>query len=130
VVFTYFPNSIYKIVTIIKKANYWQTISTRVLDVTSHLLVPSSRFLIGAILLDLEQNTLPGIVHLVVETMIISDQIRAEDRPNVLRALLLKHRSANHADKWLFHFILKDIQFNASFSKRTFESFKQTFDRI
>ncbi|XP_031730833.1 anion exchange protein 3 isoform X2 [Anarrhichthys ocellatus] len=45
----------------------------------------------GAILLDLEQNSLPGIVHLVVETMIISDQIRAEDRPSVLRALLLKH---------------------------------------
>ncbi|XP_047226321.1 anion exchange protein 3 [Girardinichthys multiradiatus] len=45
----------------------------------------------GAILLDLEQNTLPGIAHLMVETMIISDQIRAEDRPSVLRALLLKH---------------------------------------
>ncbi|KAM3862151.1 anion exchange protein 3 [Diretmus argenteus] len=45
----------------------------------------------GAILLDLEQNTMPGIAHLVVETMIISDQIRAEDRPSVLRALLLKH---------------------------------------
>lgn len=51
------------------------------------------RCTVGAILLDLEQNTLPGIAHLVVETMIISDQIRAEDRPNVLRALLLKHRS-------------------------------------
>uniref|UniRef100_A0A3B5M660 Anion exchange protein n=1 Tax=Xiphophorus couchianus TaxID=32473 RepID=A0A3B5M660_9TELE len=52
----------------------------------------------GAVLLDLEQNTLPGIAHLVVETMIISDQIRAEDRPSVLRALLLKHRSlAKHA---------------------------------
>ncbi|KAM9709532.1 anion exchange protein 3 isoform 1-T1 [Menidia menidia] len=45
----------------------------------------------GAILLDLEQNTLPGIAHLVVETLIISDQIKAEDRPSVLRALLLKH---------------------------------------
>uniref|UniRef100_A0A8C5HI50 Anion exchange protein n=1 Tax=Gouania willdenowi TaxID=441366 RepID=A0A8C5HI50_GOUWI len=45
----------------------------------------------GAILLDLEQTSLPGIVHIVVETMIISDQIRAEDRPSVLRALLLKH---------------------------------------
>ncbi|CAJ1078749.1 anion exchange protein 3 [Xyrichtys novacula] len=45
----------------------------------------------GAVLLDLEQNSLPGIAHLVVETMIISDQIRAEDRPSVLRALLLKH---------------------------------------
>ncbi|KAJ8255856.1 hypothetical protein COCON_G00197200, partial [Conger conger] len=45
----------------------------------------------GAVLLDLDQTTLPGIAHLVVETMIISDQIKAEDRANVLRALLLKH---------------------------------------
>lgn len=54
---------------------------------------PLVLFSTGAILLDLEQATLPGIAHLVVETMIISDQIRAEDRANVLRALLLKHRS-------------------------------------
>uniref|UniRef100_A0A672IAU3 Anion exchange protein n=1 Tax=Salarias fasciatus TaxID=181472 RepID=A0A672IAU3_SALFA len=41
----------------------------------------------GAILLDLEQNSLPGIAHLVVETMIISDQIRAEDRPSCVEFL-------------------------------------------
>lgn len=46
----------------------------------------------GAVLLDLDQKTLPGVAHQVVEQMIISDQIRAEDRANVLRALLLKHR--------------------------------------
>ncbi|XP_035381897.1 anion exchange protein 2b isoform X5 [Electrophorus electricus] len=45
----------------------------------------------GAVLLDLDQKTLPGIAHQVVEQMIISDQIKAEDRTNVLRALLLKH---------------------------------------
>ncbi|XP_066537949.1 anion exchange protein 2a [Hoplias malabaricus] len=45
----------------------------------------------GAVLLDLDQRTLPGIAHQVVEQMIISDQIRVEDRANVLRALLLKH---------------------------------------
>ncbi|KAA0704729.1 Anion exchange protein 2 [Triplophysa tibetana] len=45
----------------------------------------------GAVLLDLDQKTLPGIGHQVVEQMIISDQIKAEDRANVLRALLLKH---------------------------------------
>ena len=51
-------------------------------------------------LLDLDQKTLPGIAHQVVEQMIISDQITAEDRANVLRALLLKHRSAHtHAGK-------------------------------
>uniref|UniRef100_A0A6Q2Z3H0 Anion exchange protein n=1 Tax=Esox lucius TaxID=8010 RepID=A0A6Q2Z3H0_ESOLU len=46
----------------------------------------------GAVLLDLNQKTLPGIAHQVVEQMIISDQIKAEDRSSVLRALLLKHR--------------------------------------
>ncbi|XP_077410262.1 anion exchange protein 2b isoform X2 [Vanacampus margaritifer] len=45
----------------------------------------------GAVLLDLDQKTLPGIAHQVVEKMIISDQIKAEDCANVLRALLLKH---------------------------------------
>ncbi|XP_048866358.1 anion exchange protein 2a isoform X2 [Brienomyrus brachyistius] len=45
----------------------------------------------GAVLLDLDQKTLPGIAHQVVEQMIITDQITADDRANVLRALLLKH---------------------------------------
>ncbi|XP_062849946.1 anion exchange protein 2a [Trichomycterus rosablanca] len=45
----------------------------------------------GVVMLDLDQRTLPGIAHQVVEQMIISDLIRAEDRANVLRALLLKH---------------------------------------
>lgn len=53
----------------------------------SPLLCPA-----GAVLLDLDQKTLPGVAHQVVEQMIISDQIHAEDRANVLRALLLKHR--------------------------------------
>uniref|UniRef100_A0A8C9JVN6 Anion exchange protein n=1 Tax=Panthera tigris altaica TaxID=74533 RepID=A0A8C9JVN6_PANTA len=45
----------------------------------------------GAVLLDLDQQTLPGVAHQVVEQMVISDQIKAEDRANVLRALLLSH---------------------------------------
>uniref|UniRef100_A0A3B4AGP4 Anion exchange protein n=1 Tax=Periophthalmus magnuspinnatus TaxID=409849 RepID=A0A3B4AGP4_9GOBI len=52
----------------------------------------------GAVLLDLEQTKLPAIAHIVVETMIISDQIRAEDRANVLRALLRKHTYVNAID--------------------------------
>uniref|UniRef100_A0A8D2NQB0 Anion exchange protein n=1 Tax=Zosterops lateralis melanops TaxID=1220523 RepID=A0A8D2NQB0_ZOSLA len=56
----------------------------------------------GAVLLDLEQTTLPGIAHLMVETMIISDQIRAEDRANVLRALLLKHSHPNDEKEGFF----------------------------
>lgn len=54
--------------------------------------IPSPSVSPGAALLDLEQTTLPGIAHLVVETMIVSDQIRPEDRASVLRTLLLKHR--------------------------------------
>uniref|UniRef100_A0A3Q4HJQ4 Anion exchange protein n=1 Tax=Neolamprologus brichardi TaxID=32507 RepID=A0A3Q4HJQ4_NEOBR len=46
----------------------------------------------GAVLLDLKQKTLPGIAQQVVEQMVISDQIKAEDRANVLGALLLRHR--------------------------------------
>uniref|UniRef100_A0A8C4E4I1 Anion exchange protein n=1 Tax=Dicentrarchus labrax TaxID=13489 RepID=A0A8C4E4I1_DICLA len=46
----------------------------------------------GAVLLDLKQRTLPGIAQQVVEQMVISDQIKAEDRANVLKALLLRHR--------------------------------------
>ncbi|XP_022535905.1 anion exchange protein 3 isoform X4 [Astyanax mexicanus] len=57
----------------------------------------------GAIMLDLDQTTMPGIAHLLVETMIISDQIRAEDRANVLRALLLKHSHPNDEKEGLFH---------------------------
>uniref|UniRef100_A0A8C7EEQ1 Solute carrier family 4 member 2 n=1 Tax=Nothoprocta perdicaria TaxID=30464 RepID=A0A8C7EEQ1_NOTPE len=38
----------------------------------------------GAVLLDLDQKTLPGVAHQVVEQMVITDQIRAEDRANVL----------------------------------------------
>uniref|UniRef100_A0A8C9F3K5 Anion exchange protein n=1 Tax=Pavo cristatus TaxID=9049 RepID=A0A8C9F3K5_PAVCR len=56
----------------------------------------------GAVLLDLEQTTLPGIAHLMVETMIISDQIRAEDRANVMRALLLKHSHPNDEKEGFF----------------------------
>ncbi|XP_035250314.1 anion exchange protein 3 isoform X3 [Anguilla anguilla] len=56
----------------------------------------------GAVLLDLDQTTLPGIAHLVVETMIISDQIKAQDRANVLRALLLKHSHPNDEKEGFF----------------------------
>ncbi|XP_060136452.1 anion exchange protein 2 [Zootoca vivipara] len=56
----------------------------------------------GAVLLDLGQRTLPGVAHQVVEQMIISDQIRAEDRANVLRALLLKHSHPSDEKEFSF----------------------------
>ncbi|KAM5153116.1 anion exchange protein 3 [Mantella aurantiaca] len=49
----------------------------------------------GAILLDLDQTTMMGISQMIVETMVVSDQIRAIDRSNVLRSLLLKHSHPN-----------------------------------
>ncbi|KAL7991892.1 hypothetical protein Chor_016148 [Crotalus horridus] len=52
----------------------------------------------GAVLLDLEQTTLPGIAHLVVETMIISDQIKAEDRANKNMHL---HNTEGHRGKYI-----------------------------
>uniref|UniRef100_A0A8C5I1A6 Anion exchange protein n=1 Tax=Gouania willdenowi TaxID=441366 RepID=A0A8C5I1A6_GOUWI len=58
----------------------------------------------GAVLLDLDQKTLPGIAHQVVEKMIISDQIKAEDRSNVLRALLLKHSHPSDEKEHTSHF--------------------------
>ncbi|XP_027860598.1 anion exchange protein 2b isoform X1 [Xiphophorus couchianus] len=58
----------------------------------------------GAVLLDLDQKTLPGIAHQVVEQMIISDQIKAEDRSNVLRALLLKHSHPSDEKEHVSHF--------------------------
>ena len=61
---------------------------------------------VGAVLLDLDQKTLPGIAQQVVEQMVISDQIRAEDRGNVLRALLLKHRYTQPPSPW-FHQLVK-----------------------
>ncbi|KAL6103675.1 slc4a2 [Pungitius sinensis] len=45
----------------------------------------------GTVLLDLKQKTLPGIAQQMVEQMVISAQIKAEDRANVLQALLLRH---------------------------------------
>ncbi|KAM4729008.1 anion exchange protein 2a isoform 2-T4 [Anableps anableps] len=45
----------------------------------------------GTVLLDLKQRTLPGIAQQVVEQMLITDQIQAGDRVNVLRTLLLPH---------------------------------------
>ncbi|XP_075037069.1 anion exchange protein 3 [Mixophyes fleayi] len=49
----------------------------------------------GAVLLDLDQTTMPGIAQMIVETMVVSDQIRAIDRANVLRSLMLKHSHPN-----------------------------------
>ncbi|MEQ2282224.1 hypothetical protein AMECASPLE_038367, partial [Ameca splendens] len=45
----------------------------------------------GVVLLDLKQKTLPDIAQQVVEQMVITDQIKSDDRAHVLRTLLLPH---------------------------------------
>ncbi|XP_067869375.1 band 3 anion transport protein-like isoform X2 [Heterodontus francisci] len=51
----------------------------------------------GAILLDLKETTLPGISVHIVEQMLATDQIRAENKIPVLNVLLQKH--SHHMDE-------------------------------
>uniref|UniRef100_A0A2R5LMG1 Anion exchange protein n=1 Tax=Ornithodoros turicata TaxID=34597 RepID=A0A2R5LMG1_9ACAR len=48
----------------------------------------------GTILLDLEEKDLTGIANKVVDNMVLSEQISAENHGAVLRVLLLRHRHA------------------------------------
>ncbi|XP_046996664.1 band 3 anion transport protein [Schistocerca americana] len=56
----------------------------------------------GVVLLDLEERDLPGVAYRVVEQMVIDELIEAEDKPTVMRALLLRHRHVNDHDKFRF----------------------------
>ncbi|KAM9844959.1 anion exchange protein 2-like, partial [Aulostomus maculatus] len=51
----------------------------------------------GAVLLDLKQTTLAGIAQQVADQMVICGQIRANERVNILRALLLRHSDEEDA---------------------------------
>ncbi|KAK2586570.1 hypothetical protein KPH14_011451 [Odynerus spinipes] len=53
----------------------------------------------GVVLLDLEEKDLPGLIYRVVEQMVIEELILPEDRPVVMRALLLKHRHVHENDR-------------------------------
>ena len=53
----------------------------------------------GVVLLDLEEKDLPGLAYRVVEQMVIEELILPEDRPVVMRALLLRHRHVNDHDR-------------------------------
>ncbi|XP_070569674.1 band 3 anion transport protein-like isoform X2 [Ptychodera flava] len=46
----------------------------------------------GALILDLDERDISGIVHHIVEQMVITDQISESSRGDVLRALLMQHR--------------------------------------
>ncbi|XP_017752632.1 PREDICTED: band 3 anion transport protein isoform X2 [Eufriesea mexicana] len=53
----------------------------------------------GVVLLDLEERDLPGLAYRVVEQMVVEELILAEDRPVVMRALLLRHRHVHDHDR-------------------------------
>lgn len=46
----------------------------------------------GAILLDLEEKDLPGVIYRVVEQMVVEELINQEDKAAVMRLLLLPHK--------------------------------------
>lgn len=50
-------------------------------------------------LLDLEERDLPGVAYRVVEQMGLSELILMEEKAQVLRSLLLKHRHVNESGR-------------------------------
>ncbi|XP_063703207.1 anion exchange protein 3 isoform X2 [Culicoides brevitarsis] len=61
----------------------------------------------GVVLLDLDEKDLPGIAYRVVEQMVIDELITEDDKPTLLRALLLRHRHVNEHSHGTFNFGLK-----------------------
>ncbi|XP_018357516.1 PREDICTED: band 3 anion transport protein isoform X4 [Trachymyrmex cornetzi] len=53
----------------------------------------------GVILLDLEEKDLPGLAYRIVEQMVIEELILTQDRPVVMRALLLRHRHVHEHER-------------------------------
>lgn len=49
----------------------------------------------GVVLMDLNEKDLPAVAYRVVEQMVVEDLINAEDKPALMRSLLLRHRHVN-----------------------------------
>ncbi|XP_067644614.1 band 3 anion transport protein isoform X2 [Eurosta solidaginis] len=49
----------------------------------------------GVVLLDLNEKDLPAVAYRVVEQMVVEELINAEDKPALMRSLLLRHRHVN-----------------------------------
>ncbi|KAK7576242.1 hypothetical protein V9T40_012528 [Parthenolecanium corni] len=56
----------------------------------------------GVVLLDLEEKDLPGIAYRVVEQMAIDQLIKDDEKPTVIRALLLRHRHVSEHERFRF----------------------------
>nr|XP_021199496.1 anion exchange protein 2 isoform X2 [Helicoverpa armigera] len=55
----------------------------------------------GVVLLDLDEKDLPGVAYRVVERMVADGLIEEDDKPVVMRSLLLRHRHV-HDDRFRF----------------------------
>ncbi|XP_072930978.1 band 3 anion transport protein isoform X2 [Epargyreus clarus] len=55
----------------------------------------------GVVLLDLEEKDLPGVAYRVVESMVTEGLIEEDDKPIVMRSLLLRHRHV-HDERFRF----------------------------
>lgn len=58
--------------------------------------------ILGVVLLDLEEKELPGVAYRVVEQMAIDQVIKEDEKPTVIRALLLRHRHVNDHERFRF----------------------------
>ncbi|XP_006897906.1 PREDICTED: band 3 anion transport protein [Elephantulus edwardii] len=59
------------------------------------LLELQKAFTKGTVLLDLQENSLAGVANQLLDRFIFEEQIRPQDREELLRALLLKHSHAS-----------------------------------
>ncbi|XP_076088046.1 band 3 anion transport protein-like isoform X4 [Mytilus galloprovincialis] len=55
----------------------------------------------GTMLLDIEATDLPTIVNNIIDSMIIHDQIKPENKGNILRTLLLKHKHVGQRENFI-----------------------------
>ncbi|XP_058121393.1 band 3 anion transport protein isoform X2 [Anopheles ziemanni] len=58
----------------------------------------------GVVLMDLEEKDLPSVAYRVVEQMVIDELIHEDDKPVIMRALLLRHRHVNESSHGGFSF--------------------------
>ncbi|XP_011328913.1 band 3 anion transport protein isoform X4 [Ooceraea biroi] len=71
-----------------------------VASLSFHSLLNLRRCLeIGVVLLDLEEKTLPGLAYRVVDQLAVDGQILVEDKPIVMRTLLLKHKHVHEHER-------------------------------
>ncbi|XP_039763969.1 anion exchange protein 2 isoform X2 [Pararge aegeria] len=88
----------------------------------------------GVVLLDLDEKDLPGVAYRVVESMVTEGLIEEDDKPVVMRSLLLRHRHV-HDERFRFsisgrkHSSYTSLQ-NLSDQKRRRSSYALPLDKL